>query len=92
MFRSTFGSRLMERNPLQIVATTKVEKLNQIVGMLRMFKIDTFFSAACRPRSWEVLHVAGVEKSNVRCGKKIPIKKQQWLVIQIWWLSLLRSR
>ncbi len=40
----TFGSRLMERNPLQIVATMNVTKLNQMVGILSMFKMDIFFS------------------------------------------------
>ena len=34
----------MERNPLQIVATMNVTKLNQMVGILSMFKMDIFFS------------------------------------------------
>ncbi len=53
----TFGSRLMERNPLQIVATMKVTKLNQMVGMLKMFKIDIFLLTDDECRSREMLQV-----------------------------------
>ena len=37
------ASRLMERNPLQAVATMKVMKLNQMHGMDNMFITETFF-------------------------------------------------
>ena len=47
-FEVTFGSRLIDRNPLHIVATMKVTKLNQIVGIFSMLKIVTFFASSFR--------------------------------------------
>ena len=59
----TFGSRLMDRKPLQIVATMKVTKLNQIVGMLKMFKIEIFLSTV--DEEWRSREVLQVTETNV---------------------------
>ena len=45
----TLGSRLMDKKPLQMVAMTKVTKLNQMVGMLKMLRIDIFLTEDTRP-------------------------------------------
>ena len=41
----TLGSRLIERNPLQTVATIKVTKLNHMDGIAKMCKIEMVFNA-----------------------------------------------
>ena len=45
IFRLTLGSRLMERNPLQTVATINVTKLNHMDGIAKMCKIEMVFNA-----------------------------------------------
>jgi hypothetical protein len=42
MIGLTLGSRFMERNPLQTVATMNVRKLNQMVGIFNTLRMEMF--------------------------------------------------
>jgi len=52
----TLGSRLMERKPLQAVATMNVAKLNQILGMSKMLMTPMLLAPlSLRSSPWRLL-------------------------------------